>query len=114
MRSTDAGLSSADHPAAHQGDILTTDHTDNTDEKTDPGLAPLLIHVIGAIRGHPVLHSFDRLTRQEERAGLLDDTATIGTRSGWADRLRSMGYVLRGRRLIRGRRTGFPADDFAR
>jgi DNA phosphorothioation-associated putative methyltransferase len=33
----------------------------------------------------------DRLTRQEERAGLLDDTATIGTRSGWADRLRERG-----------------------
>jgi hypothetical protein len=25
---------------------------------------------------------FDRLTRQEERAGLRDDIATIGTRSG--------------------------------
>ena len=45
----------------------------------------------------------DRLTRQEERAGLLDDTATIGTRAGWAERLRERGYALRGHRLMRRR-----------
>jgi DNA phosphorothioation-associated putative methyltransferase len=44
---------------------------------------------------------FDRLTRQEERAGLLYDTATIGTRTGWTDRLRARGYALRGHRLVR-------------
>jgi hypothetical protein len=44
---------------------------------------------------------FERLTRQEEWAGLLDETATIGTRSGWADRLRERGYALRGHRLVR-------------
>jgi DNA phosphorothioation-associated putative methyltransferase len=43
---------------------------------------------------------FDRLTRQEERAGLRDDTATIGTRAEWADRLRERGYALRGHRLV--------------
>jgi DNA phosphorothioation-associated putative methyltransferase len=52
---------------------------------------------------------FDRLTRQEERAGLLDDTATIGTRSGWNDRLRARGYVLRGHRLVRSRAGDGPA-----
>ena len=57
---------------------------------------------------------FERLTRQEEQAGLLDETATIGTRAGWAERLRERGYALRGHRLIRGRRTGFPADDLGR
>jgi hypothetical protein len=46
---------------------------------------------------------FDRLTRQEERAGLLDKTATIGTRAGWVDRLRERGYALRGHRLVRSR-----------
>ena len=46
---------------------------------------------------------FERLTRQEERAGLLDDTATIGTRAGWAERLSERGYALRGHRLVRGR-----------
>ena len=46
---------------------------------------------------------FDRLTRQEERAGLLDDTATIGTRTGWTERLRERGYALRRHRLVRSR-----------
>jgi hypothetical protein len=51
---------------------------------------------------------FDRLTRQEERAGLLDDTATIGTRAGWAERLLERGYVLRGHRLVRSQAGGRP------
>ena len=33
--------------------------------------------------GHPLLAKFARLTAQEEKHGLLDDTATIGTRQGW-------------------------------
>ncbi len=52
---------------------------------------------------HPLRSKFERLTRQEERAGLLDETATIGTRSGWAARLSSMGYALRGHRLVRSK-----------
>ena len=51
----------------------------------------------------PRRSKFERLTRQEERAGLLDETATIGTRAGWAERLRERGYALRGHRLVRGR-----------
>jgi hypothetical protein len=46
---------------------------------------------------------FERLTRQEERAGLLDETASIGTREGWQARLSTAGYALRGHRLIRSR-----------
>jgi hypothetical protein len=37
-----------------------------------------------------MIAKFERLTRQEERAGLLDETATIGTRLGWAERLRAV------------------------
>jgi DNA phosphorothioation-associated putative methyltransferase len=48
---------------------------------------------------------FARSTGQEERAGLLDETASIGTRSGWAERLRERGYALRGHRLVRDRRS---------
>ena len=51
----------------------------------------------------PRRSKFERLTRQEEKAGLLDETATIGTRAGWAERLRERGYALRGHRLVRGR-----------
>ena len=52
----------------------------------------------------------ERLTRQEERAGLLDETASIGTRSGWADRLTARGYALRGHRLVRFQSADEPAD----
>jgi hypothetical protein len=51
----------------------------------------------------PRRSKFERLTGQEERAGLLDDTATIGTRAGWVDRLLERGYALRGHRLVRRR-----------
>jgi hypothetical protein len=63
----------------------------------------------GAGRAGPRGSGFDRLTRQEERAGLLDDTATIGTQAGWADRLPERGYALRGHRLVRSRAGDGPA-----
>jgi DNA phosphorothioation-associated putative methyltransferase len=56
--------------------------------------------------GHPLYEGCARLTRQEERHGLLDDSATIGTRDGWEARLRQAGFAFRGRRLVRRR-----ADD---
>jgi DNA phosphorothioation-associated putative methyltransferase len=66
---------------------------------------------------HPLRAKFERITRQEERAGLLDETTTIGTRSGWAERLRSMGYALHGHRLVRSKAgdepTGSRPDDAA-
>jgi DNA phosphorothioation-associated putative methyltransferase len=51
--------------------------------------------------GHPPVPRFARLTRQEERHGLLDDTATIGTRDGWQQRLAKRGFSVRGHQLIR-------------
>jgi DNA phosphorothioation-associated putative methyltransferase len=50
---------------------------------------------------HPLHARFARLTRQEERHGLLAETATIGTRSGWEARLLEKGFALRGHRLVR-------------
>jgi DNA phosphorothioation-associated putative methyltransferase len=50
---------------------------------------------------HPLRARFARLTQQEERHGLLTDTATIGTRAGWEARLRQAGFHLRGHRLVR-------------
>ena len=51
--------------------------------------------------GHPLHARFARLTRQEERHGLLDDAAGIGTRAGWEARLREAGFQLRGHRLVK-------------
>jgi DNA phosphorothioation-associated putative methyltransferase len=50
---------------------------------------------------HPLHAKFARLTQQEEKHGLLDDTATIGTRESWEARLRERGFALRGHRLVR-------------
>jgi DNA phosphorothioation-associated putative methyltransferase len=53
---------------------------------------------------HPIppLHAkFAKLTQQEEKHGLLDDTTTIGTRDGWLARLNAAGFALRGHRLVR-------------
>lgn len=44
---------------------------------------------------------FRRLTKQEERLGLLDATSDIGTVAGWNERLRSKGVRLSGHRVVR-------------
>ena len=50
---------------------------------------------------HPLYAKFARLTQQEEKAGLLADPVTIGTRDGWAMRLSERGFAVRGHRLVR-------------
>jgi DNA phosphorothioation-associated putative methyltransferase len=50
---------------------------------------------------HPLHAKFARLTQQEEKHGLLDDTSAIGTRDGWSNRLADRGFALKGHRLMR-------------
>ena len=50
---------------------------------------------------HPLHTKFSCLTKQEESKGLFEDTAKIGTRSGWDRVLSSKGLQLRGHRLVR-------------
>jgi DNA phosphorothioation-associated putative methyltransferase len=50
---------------------------------------------------YPRFDTFRRLTEQEDRHGLLGDSATIGTRNGWHHRLEERGWRLRGHRLVR-------------
>lgn len=50
---------------------------------------------------YPARDKFARLTRQEERAGLLDGSSTIGTALGWQIRLGELGYRVNGHRLMR-------------
>ncbi len=52
---------------------------------------------------HALVARFARLTRQEESHGLLDETASIGTRAGWQRRLAERGFTVRGHRLVRRR-----------
>jgi DNA phosphorothioation-associated putative methyltransferase len=50
---------------------------------------------------HPLYEKFARLSRQEEKHGLLDDSARIGTREGWNQRLQEKGVTVKGHRLVR-------------
>lgn len=53
---------------------------------------------------HPLYSRFARLTRQEEKHGLLDDSRLIGTKDGWEARLRETGFAVRGHRIMRADR----------
>ena len=48
---------------------------------------------------HPLHGKFAKLTRQEEAAGLLDDTARIGFRLNWERILAESGFGFKGHRL---------------
>jgi DNA phosphorothioation-associated putative methyltransferase len=50
---------------------------------------------------HPLYDRFTRLTRQEEKHGLLENSRYIGTRNGWENRLTETGFEVRGHRLCR-------------
>lgn len=50
---------------------------------------------------YPARLRFARLTAREDRLGLLDATATIGTRSGWLSVLADRGVSVRGHRIVR-------------
>lgn len=53
---------------------------------------------------HELREKFAKLTAKEEKAGLLDETATIGTRDGWDARLAEKGFALRGHQLVKAKR----------
>ncbi len=50
---------------------------------------------------HPLYDKFARLTRQEEKHGLLADPVGIGTRASWELRLSNAGFTIRGHKLVR-------------
>lgn len=52
---------------------------------------------------YPLRQKFERLTRQEERAGLYKHPATIGFEQGWSEALEECGVSLRGHRVIQQR-----------
>ena len=52
---------------------------------------------------YPHHRKFSRLTEQEVRFGLLDNTSTIGTKNGWEARLQAYGLAIRGHRVVRSK-----------
>jgi DNA phosphorothioation-associated putative methyltransferase len=83
---------------------LRTRQIESTDYAASPN--PPVLHRKEAflVPDDPRRPKFERLTVQGERAGLLGETASIGSRDGWAERLRERGYALRGHRLLHIRR----------
>jgi DNA phosphorothioation-associated putative methyltransferase len=60
----------------------------------------------------PRRNKFARLTAQEEKHGLLEDTSSIDTREGWKRRLQARGFALKGHRLVRDNGTQVVQDSF--
>ena len=52
---------------------------------------------------HALRDKFVRLTKQEDRRGLLDDLDAVRTREQWASKLRDTGFRLAGHRLVRAK-----------
>lgn len=50
---------------------------------------------------HPLHGRFARLTKQEERHGLLDEPRLRGNKDSWNERLRTAGLTLRGHQIVR-------------
>ena len=50
---------------------------------------------------HPLRKRFERLTQQEERCGLYENTESIGTRDEWQRVLKSKSLTLSGHRLVK-------------
>lgn len=59
---------------------------------------------------HPLHAKFARLSEQEEKHGLLTNTATIGTRDGWNIRLKEAGFAVKGHRLVKRKDVPDSAD----
>jgi DNA phosphorothioation-associated putative methyltransferase len=60
---------------------------------------------------HELREKFAKLTAKEEKAGLLEETATIGTRNGWNARLTEKGLALRGHQLVKAKPNARPDTD---
>jgi DNA phosphorothioation-associated putative methyltransferase len=75
-------------------------------------LNPPILHRKDSLipQSHPRHREFWELTRQQEEAGLLDETANIGFRLNWERRLSDLGCRLEGHRLIRSAPTLPPPE----
>ena len=62
---------------------------------------------------YPLRERFARLTAQEERFGLYEETTRIGLRRGWEETLAEKGVTLRGHRVVRRREPPTEPDNSA-
>jgi DNA phosphorothioation-associated putative methyltransferase len=91
------------HPALTESlvvalDVLSVRYTSYQDRDNPPVLHRKETFLEAT---HPLYSRFAKLTAQEERCGLLEDSSAIGTRHGWNARLNENGYRIVGHRLAR-------------
>jgi DNA phosphorothioation-associated putative methyltransferase len=91
------------HPALRRSVKLSlrTRGIDCFDYSTSPNPPVLHRKETFLLPADPLFEKFSKLTKQEEKHGLLTETNTIGTREGWNERLREKGFALKGHRLVR-------------
>ena len=97
------GFEADPHPALHRSVKLSlrTREIESIDYSNSSN--PPILHRKEAFLQpeNPLCDKFARLSNQEEKHGLLEETSTIGTRDGWERRLRDRGFSLKGHRLMR-------------
>jgi len=98
----------AAHPAVRGGFVvrLQTFEVRERDYSADPDPFILLRKEAFLPPAHPLRPRFERLTQQEERAGLLEDGNNIRPRITWTQALNAKGFAVRGHRLVRAGRSG--------
>ena len=91
------------HPALRQSYLVDLRELDVVARDYRPQANPPILHrkETFVATDYPRFETFARLTRQEEREGLFDETSSIGTRDGWEETLRLRRLSLRGHRLLR-------------
>jgi DNA phosphorothioation-associated putative methyltransferase len=103
------------HPALRHAiavDLVTgrSRHTDYADN-----INPPILHRKESFipADHPSRAEFEALTKQEEDAGLYQDTTTIGFKLNWDRLLRAKGWLWLGIRLSRGKQLAIQVDRLA-
>ncbi len=90
------------HPALEQSLLVRLDDLSLSIRSYSESDNPPILHrkELFVSDDHPRRETFERLSRQEERHGLLDDPVGIGWRQNWQERLAERGFKLRGHRLL--------------
>ena len=89
------------HPALHDSFVISlgsykVKYYDYRNSKNPPVLHRKELFVS---EEYPKRALFEKLTKQEEKMGLFDDTSLIGTSSGWGSVLEEHGVCLKGHKL---------------
>ncbi|MEN6642919.1 MAG: DNA phosphorothioation-associated putative methyltransferase [Armatimonadia bacterium] len=93
------------HPALRTSLLVSLDDLDLSERAYGESDNPPILHRKEEFVApdNPLRARFQKLTAQEERAGLYEDTHTIGTRNGWQKALEAKGLRLTGHRLVKSR-----------